>query len=99
MIALLVFTAINSSLVIDQRVNATPQRYQGDNSATVIFTSRQETMDGACTPKKPGLALACTLQKKTIIMPNPCLWPGNEYAKLLCHEMGHVNGWSGDHEK
>lgn len=29
---------------------------------------------------------------KTIILPNPCNETGS-YARLVCHELGHLNGW------
>jgi len=28
---------------------------------------------------------------------NPCLYPEEKYARHVCHEMGHINGWPGDH--
>lgn len=42
-------------------------------------------------------AVGCTVGS-TIYVPNPCRWR-DPYATLLCHEMGHVNGWSAFHER
>lgn len=34
----------------------------------------------------------------TVILPNPCRAPKSEdWAKLACHEIGHINGWPADH--
>jgi antirestriction protein ArdC len=31
-------------------------------------------------------------------MPNPCAFPDSDaYAHLLCHELGHANGWPPTH--
>lgn len=41
---------------------------------------------------RPGyVILACT-KGDTVWMPNPCRFADN-YAGLMCHEMGHVNLW------
>jgi hypothetical protein len=42
-------------------------------------------------------AVGCTVGG-TIYVPNPCRW-GDGYATLMCHELGHVNGWSAEHER
>jgi hypothetical protein len=40
---------------------------------------------------------ACASGRR-ITMPNPCDYPaGDEYAALLCHELGHLNGWPATH--
>ncbi len=85
--------------------NATPPvKYQG-NTATVLVT-----IDDANTEKTCGVApegwhyMACEYRdKKTgtpiILIPNPCKYDEtDEYAHLLCHELGHVNGWNRTHD-
>jgi len=33
-----------------------------------------------------------------IIAPNPCSFPDTDaYARILCHEIGHANGWPSTH--
>lgn len=32
-----------------------------------------------------------------MIVPDPCLHTEESYARLLCHELGHINGWPADH--
>lgn len=35
---------------------------------------------------------------RTMHLPNPCDYPQSDaYARLACHEMGHINGWPGYH--
>lgn len=81
-----------------------PTRFQGDVTATsVIFTK-----DYAEACAYAGLAevpdtdvIACSLvgrNIKGIIIRNPCTAPGT-YARDLCHEIGHLNGWPADHGK
>lgn len=35
--------------------------------------------------------------KNWIIMPDPCLYPDENYARLMCHELGHTKGWPSNH--
>lgn len=47
---------------------------------------------------------ACTVSRgnnHVVIMPNPCAprWANDEFARHLCHEQGHVNGWPGNHPR
>jgi hypothetical protein len=42
------------------------------------------------------LANACA-DRELITITNPCAYQGESYAKRLCHEMGHVNGWDAGH--
>ena len=32
-----------------------------------------------------------------IIMPDPCRYKDESYARLMCHELGHTKGWPADH--
>lgn len=35
---------------------------------------------------------------RTMHLPNPCRYPQTDaYARLACHEMGHMDGWPGYH--
>jgi antirestriction protein ArdC len=35
---------------------------------------------------------------KLLIMPDPCKFPATDnYARLMCHELGHLDGWPGSH--
>lgn len=44
-----------------------------------------------------GPALACAMPaRQTIVVPNPCLYPRDTYARILCHEKAHLAGWQTD---
>lgn len=80
-----------------------PVRFQDNNVAVVQFTD-QAGIHKYCGTPEPGFQIiACRRQAENgasvLFMPNPCLTGGLEfYAKIACHELGHVNGWSADHE-
>lgn len=45
-----------------------------------------------------GTIIACSeVNGSRMIIPNPCAHKEESYARLLCHELGHTNGWSVDH--
>lgn len=80
-----------------------PDRYQGDGAAIVLF-GHQDTIARLCgKPGPDGIGpLACTGTLKDgtpiVVVPNPCIAARAElYAAILCHELGHVNGWPGTH--
>lgn len=73
-----------------------PERYQESRSAVVDFMGEGEAY-AYCTSTIGTPAIACANGYR-IWIDNPCLHQG-PYAALLCHELGHVNGWPGDHPK
>jgi hypothetical protein len=72
-----------------------PLKYRGDISTTVAFVN---DLNKACgEPPKDKRWLGCR-RGGIVYMPNPCpTGQVEEYAKIMCHEMGHVNGWTRDH--
>lgn len=80
-----------------------PVRFQGDAAAVVVFTDRAG-IDAACgIAPPPYRIIACHRTAdngvSVVFMPNACPTGNTEfYAKIMCHEMGHAQGWSGDHE-
>jgi hypothetical protein len=69
-----------------------PIKYQRDAQVTVYFESPNkinwDANKGQC-----GVVFAYQT-KKEIHIPNPCVYPKTDsYARLLCHELGHFNGW------
>lgn len=78
-------------------IEGAPLQYQGD-AVAVVMTGGQVPVHVYCSGGLPTnqVILACTSPDRTIIaMPNPCEFADTErYARLLCHEMGHVNGWT-----
>jgi hypothetical protein len=47
--------------------------------------------------KAPRGSIACA-NEGWAIMPNPCAWR-DPYAKMMCHELGHANGWAAGHPR
>lgn len=84
-----------------------PSRYQGNAKPTIVVTVDDTNTKAACGVAQPGWVLmGCEFDTKkgpTIIISNPCNWPETRdketFAHLMCHEFGHVNGWSVDHSK
>lgn len=78
-----------------------PERFQGDGAAVVVFLSDVEQL---CGPAEPGFKkLACAFKGKdgvpVLVLPSPCpLGEVESFARLTCHELGHRNGWGGNHE-
>ena len=78
-----------------------PARYWNDAATLVLYVS---DVTQFCGPAPEGyVKLGCTRFTKDgtpiIALPNPCAFPFDAYAKLTCHELGHRNGWGGNHER
>ena len=100
MIRLVVAAAVLTLAGCDEAGRSTwrdrpPQRFQGDASAVVVFTTEGH-VQSRCPVARPAVAVGCT-SGGVIYVPNPCRWR-DPYAVLLCHEIGHISGWSGLHE-
>ena len=80
-----------------------PERFRANGMALVVFTDRAG-IDAACGVAQPPIRIiACTRRLSNgapvVFMPNACELGATEfYAKIMCHEAGHVQGWSGNHE-
>lgn len=75
-----------------------PPRYQGDNAAVVFFVDNVNTPERCGVPPSGYVFLGC--QKGNIMMvTNPCRLNGipHSYEQILCHELGHRNGWPNTH--
>ena len=73
---------------------AQPRSYQHATRVVVQFET-PENVASLCAMLGVENAVACA-NEQVIIMPNPCLYAGR-YPGILCHELGHVNGWGADH--
>lgn len=74
-----------------------PSRFQADVAVVTVFSA--DAVARYCGP-----ALACVIimkdGSKAVLMPNPCLVGTDDaFAGILCHEIGHVNGWPPTHGK
>jgi hypothetical protein len=80
-----------------------PKRYQGDATVTVQFVPPAR-INRAChaTPVCGYTVLGCTGPDghggRKIIMPNPNR-DSHDFQGTLAHELGHWNGWPGDHRR
>lgn len=82
-----------------------PPRFRGDNTVPKVTFAGSAKVRALCgVPAKPDQeVLACTGLTNTgdatrMVLPNPCVgFHGEEFAKLACHELGHVNSWPIDH--
>lgn len=83
-------------LLMAAQIEMPPLRFQGNATAIVRFVT---DVGPECANAPEGyLVLACS-EGPVIIMPNPCRYPNERYARLLCHEIGHLNFWGKDHPK
>jgi len=80
-----------------------PGRYQGDTSVKVEFV--HPALVGVRCAKRgakiiglPAINSAACSDTKLMTLPNPCFTlTGGWYARVLCHEMAHANGWEPNH--
>lgn len=78
-----------------------PAKYRASKTITVTFVDTFEAVAAICGEAPEGWrTLGCHLGDGRVILPNPNLVPDyalERYSRLVGHELGHVNGWSGDH--
>jgi len=74
-----------------------PSRFQGDNAARVLFV-HPRLIDDLCGKAPTGFQTEACSTGNIVILPNPCLFDhSDEFARLTCHEIGHIAGWPGTH--
>lgn len=71
-----------------------PVRFQHDATAQVAFVTN---LDVYCGKPPSGLVWSGCYKGAIVYTLNPCQVSG-DYAKHLCHELGHAEGWSRYHE-
>ncbi len=85
-------------------VKNAPLEYRGDNTVAVEFVSpmlvgARCAQRGAHVFGVPQINSMGCGDGRLITMPNPCQTiTSGWYARLLCHELAHANGWSRTHE-
>ena len=85
-------------------VKNAPLEFRGDNTVAVEFVSpmlvgARCAQRGAHIFGVPQLSSMGCGDGRMITMPNPCQTiTSGWYARLLCHELAHANGWSRTHE-
>lgn len=83
-----------------------PKRYRDDTAVMVRFVSNVEAEchKGGLQKVEGSKVTGCArigAGVREIIVANPCTSSvlSTEYTRSVCHEIGHINGWSGKHEK
>lgn len=74
---------------------APPERFMKNNEIEIQFES-EEDVEHICRDGKPkvcGYKVLGCYKAGRLVMPNPCKYLDQKYAKLLCHELAHVNKW------
>lgn len=85
-------------------VKNAPVEFRGDNTVAVEFVSPM-LVGARCAQRGANIfgipqmnSMGCG-DGRMITMPNPCQTiTSGWYARLLCHELAHANGWSRTHE-
>lgn len=71
-----------------------PMRYRDNAAAYVSFG----TVESHCGKDKAGCVRVDLIGRMTMHLPNPCYQAlEGDFPSLACHELGHVNGWGGNH--
>ena len=77
-----------------------PVEHRADNINPVAFISNGIVRNDLCTqmvgepPVEDYSYVGCASNETGLmIVPNPCDYPDETYARHLCHELGHTNGW------
>lgn len=77
-----------------------PHQYRVDETVAAIMFTTPDKVDVGCGNKDPKhwQIFACSqIEGSRVLMPHPCLYTDDNYARLLCHELGHISGWPADH--
>jgi hypothetical protein len=87
-------------LAVSPRLKA-PDMHQ-QLRAVIRFQNNTGKYPVSCDEKGDPLpSEACSFgPPNEIYMPNPCSFPpSDDYARLMCHEIGHLNGWPDNHPR
>jgi hypothetical protein len=67
-----------------------------------LQTANQPVIDRLCAsrfgPAPAGMRTNACQIGGMVVAPDPCSFPETDtYAQILCHEIGHANGWPATH--
>lgn len=77
-----------------------PPEYRGDGHASTFFIRDELKVDKLCKNTDPKIRIiGCVFHwpHRLMIIGHPCDYKEERYARHVCHELGHVNGWPRDH--
>ena len=71
---------------------APPEYWDGPDAPFTMVVGSPAAVNIVCGPPEPGrVILACTApDHRVVVMPNPCLYHHEYYARLACHELAHL---------
>lgn len=78
-----------------------PERFWGSTEVTVVFIPSNR-IENLCGHIDDATVLGCTLPDGRVVLPDPngdIRYQREDFARLVGHELGHVNGWPGDHPR
>lgn len=97
-VAFVSMTGAFTDATMYDRAPLPPVEHRSDVVTVVSFETDVNEACGRIETLPTGQKYAaCQIRgTSTMYVPNPCLpkYAQNEYARLLCHEIGHVNGGS-----
>jgi hypothetical protein len=84
-----------------------PERYTTDTAVRVLFVTSQEELDAICGPSPVSgrTKSGCTGHDAfgpLIVVPHPGRIGAKDadaFRLIVAHELAHVNGWPGTHDK
>ena len=76
-----------------------PKEYRGDARVTVHFTRHSNVLCRIAKAQDPNVIACAGVNSDWMIVPNPCDWKSDVFARLMCHEKGHNLGYPADHPK
>lgn len=80
----------------ERQINATADVKNGVQRVRVSFVSQRQLIEKCSGQSLSSPGYAC-VRPDTVLVRNPCRVQGSWYARLLCHELGHVNHWPANH--
>jgi len=95
-----VLSGCTSVRAVTQAVQAPPERFKGP--APVVYLHAGAVAQECGNP----LYVSCAVPMPEgvagpdwrIVTPDPCTY-SETYARLVCHELAHANGWTREHER
>jgi hypothetical protein len=78
-------------------VQRPPAEYQRSRPVLVEFVTPEAVML-RCMQRGAFLPSIACADREVITIGNPCAF-GGAYAAILCHELGHANGWPPHHPR
>jgi len=90
------YSADLCSALTKKQIKATKYANDGPVRVRVSFVSPDQLIENCALHGLNGPGYACVLPD-TILVRNPCQVQKSWYARLLCHELGHVNHWPANH--